>query len=470
MAGLASASVQPEHSPESPPSRPGPAPASPQRPPRPSIGLTLGLCVVASLATVLLLWTLSGRSPDPQAAQAALEVRTAVATTGEFTKSLRVGGTIETLHYAAIRAPKLRGPRDSGRADLTLVKLADAGSLVEAGSVVAEFELKWLEDHIEDRLSQVTLSKSNLQKRLAEVLILKETERQGRLNAQAELDKALLDLRTAEVRSAIEAEILKNVSDEAQVTWKQLEEEGRLMESVHSADLRGFELEVEDAVLHVERHQRDYHRLQVRTPIDGMVVRETMFNRSGQFAQTKAGDQVYPGALFMRIVDVSKMVVSASVNQVDAQAIRIGNEAVVELDAYPGLHFSARVADLAAVASTGSGRSRFSRGNTGNFIKHIPVRILIEDQDERILPDLSASADVRLSSGRRGILVPREALRSEPSLDAGEFVHVVDGGEYRKRRVLVQDVSDTEALIQSGLEPGERVLLSSLPKDPYELQ
>ena len=333
MAGLASASVQPEHSPESPPSRPGPAPASPQRPPRPSIGLTLGLCVVASLATVLLLWTLSGRSPDPQAAQAALEVRTAVATTGEFTKSLRVGGTIETLHYAAIRAPKLRGPRDSGRADLTLVKLADAGSLVEAGSVVAEFELKWLEDHIEDRLSQVTLSKSNLQKRLAEVLILKETERQGRLNAQAELDKALLDLRTAEVRSAIEAEILKNVSDEAQVTWKQLEEEGRLMESVHSADLRGFELEVEDAVLHVERHQRDYHRLQVRTPIDGMVVRETMFNRSGQFAQTKAGDQVYPGALFMRIVDVSKMVVSASVNQVDAQAIRIGNEAVVELDA-----------------------------------------------------------------------------------------------------------------------------------------
>ena len=470
MPGLLPASAQPENSPESTPSRSGPGPVSPRRLPRPSIGLTLGLCVLASLATVVLLWTLGSRPADPTTAQPALQVRTAVAATGDFTRSLRIGGTIETLHYAAIRAPKLRGPRDAGRADLTLVKLADPGGLVEAGSVVAEFELKWLEDHIEDRLSQVTLAKSNLQKRHAEVLILKETERQGRLTARAEFDKAVLDLGTAEVRSAIEAEILMNVSEEAQVTWEQLEEEGRLMESVHAADLRGFELDVEEDVLHVERHQRDYERLQVRTPIGGMVVLETMFKKSGQFAQTKAGDQVYPGALFMRIVDVSRMVVSASVNQVDAQAIRIGNEAVVELDAYPGLRFSARVADLAAVASTGSGKSRYRRGNTGNFIKHIPVRILIEDKDERILPDLSASADVQLSSGRRGVLVPREALRSEPGEDAVQFVHVVDGGEYRKRRVFVQDVSDTEALIQSGLEPGERVLLSSLPTAPHELQ
>lgn len=470
MAGLLPASPQPEFTPASTPPRFGSSGPSPTRPTRPSVGLTLGLCLVASLATIVLLWTLSSRSPDPNATQPTLQLRTAVATRGDFIKSLRIGGTIETLRYAAIRAPKLRGPRDSGRQDLTLVKLADAGTLVEAGSVVAEFELQWLEDHIEDRMSQVTLSKSNLQKRRAEILILKETERQGRLNAQAEFEKALLDLRTAEVRSAIEAEVLKNVSEEAQATWKQLEEEGRLIESVHAADLRGFELEVAEEVLHVERHQRDYDRLQVRTPIDGMVVRETMFNRSGQFAQTKAGDQVYPGALFMRIVDVSKMVLSASVNQVDAQAIRIGSDAVVELDAYPGLQFSAHVADLAAVASTGGGRSRFWRRNTGNFIKHIPVRIPIEDEDERILPDLSASADVRLSTGQQGILVPREALRRESGEDPVDFVYVAEGGHYRRRRVVVEDTSDTMALIQSGLEPGEQVLLSRLPEAAHEQQ
>ena len=212
----------------------------------------------------------------------------------------------------------------------------------------------------------------------------------------------------------------------------------------------------------MRRHQRDYGRLQVRTPIGGMVVRETIRNRSGQYAQVNVGDQVYPGTPFMRVVDVSQMVVSASVNQVDAQAIRIGNSARVELDAYPGLQFSAHVAHLSAVASAGSGKTRFSRGTGGDFISHIPVQILIDENDERIRPDLSASADVRLASGRRGVLVPREALHRDHGLDAGEFVYVADGGEYRKRRVLVQDASDTEALIKSGLDTGERVLLGSM--------
>ena len=390
------------------------------------------------------------------------QVRTAVAEAGDLEKTLRVGGTVETLNYAAIRAPRMRGPRDSGRAELTLVKLAEAGSIVKAGAVVAEFELKWLEDHIEDRQSEVVTARSTMRKRHSEILILKETERQNRVNAKAEYDKAVLDSRKAEVLSAIEAEILKNLAEEARASWQQLEEEGRLMERVHGADLRSEELKVQEEVLHVERHQRDYKRLSVRTPIDGMVVRESRFNRSGQFAQTKEGDQIYPGTLFMRIVDVSNMVVGSTVNQVDAQAIRVGDKAVVELDAYPGERFAGHVSDLGAVATSAGGRSRFRRPGGGAFIKHLPVRILITDSDERILPDLSASADVFLGGRQSGVLVPREAVRQGPDKGA-DFVYVRQGEEYIQRPVRVKELNDIEALIDSGLQAGEEVLLSGLP-------
>ena len=164
----------------------------------------------------------------------------------------------------------------------------------------------------------------------------------------------------------------------------------------------------------------------------------------------------------MRIVDVSQMVVGASVNQVDAQSIRIGDEAVVELDAYPGEQFRGRVVNLGAMASSSSGGSRFSRGQTGAFIKHIPMRILIEDHDERILPDLSASADIRTSNPPKGVLVPREALRSGDG-QGSSFVYVHSDGEFLRREVRVQDVSDTEALIETGLRAGEEILLSGLP-------
>ncbi len=430
---------------------------------RSGIGLKVALCVGGTLLTLLLLWTLGGRLPNLQPVRSDLRARTAAATTGELIKSLRISGTTETLNYAAIRAPRIRGPRDFGQADLTFVKLAAAGSLVEAGSVVAEFEIKRLEDHIRDQLSWVARLRLNLRQRRAQILILQEIGRQERLDAQGRLEKALLDLRLAEVLPRIEAEILENLANEARAIRRQLDGEGRLLESIHAADLRRYALEIEEAIMHVDRHQRDLNNLRVRTPVGGMVVRETIFNRSGQFAQVNVGDRVNPGTPFMRIVDLSQMVVSASVNQVDAQAIRIGSEAVVEFDAYPGLRFSARVAHLAAVASAGAARSRFSLGNTGDFVRHIPTRILIEDKDDRIVPDLSATADVRLASGLRGVLVPREALRREEGPEFGEFVCVVAGGGYLQRRVSVLDVSDTEVLIQSGLEPGERVLLSSLP-------
>ena len=453
--------LPPEQGGESPSPVPAPPPPSRKLPEKPGFALTLGLCLAASAATALLVWATSSRpqARQPSSGPAGL-MRTAVASTGELSKSLRVGGTLSTMDFSSIRAPRLRGPRDAGRADLTIAWLADAGTVVPPGAVVAEFELRWLEDHIADRQSYVVRAQSNYRKKESDILILKETERQGRVNSKAEYEKALLDVRTAEVRSEIEAEILSNVSEEALATWRQLEREGEFMELVHSADLRNEALNVRKEVLHVERHERDYERLRVRAPLGGMVVHETIFNKSGTFAQTKAGDQIYPGALIMRVVDVSAMVLNAVVNQVDAQAIRIGDEAVIELDAYPGEQFAGRVVDMGAVASSNSGgASRFSRGSSGAFIKHIRVRILIDDHDERILPDLSASADIYFSRSQEGVLVPREAVRAEVGEDR-EFVYVRDGEGFRQRPVRVRDVNDTQALIAQGLHAGEEVLVS----------
>ena len=55
-----------------------------------------------------------------------------------------------------------------------------------------------------------------------------------------------------------------------------------------------------------------------------------------------------------------------------------------------------------------------------DFIRHIPVRILIEGKDKRIQPGLSASADVKVSMEQQGFLVPREALRYEAPQQAAD--------------------------------------------------
>ena len=434
----------------------------------PSFGLTAGLCVLASAVTAMAIVFLTQGGQDPVASGLATSERWGSVVAGELVKVVRVGGTVETMDFASVRVPRLRGPRDVGKADLTLTMLADAGAIVKVGDPIAEFELRWLVDHIRDRESVVVRTESQYRKREADIAVLKETERQARLNAKAEYQKAVLDVRTAEVRSDIEAEVLKNVAAEAKVTWDQLEEEGQLKETVHSSNLRDQGFNVKKEVLHLERHLRDLERLEVKAPINGMVVRETLFlNR--QFAQAKEGDRIYPGALFLRIVDVSQMIVNAAVNQTDVQSVRIGDEAFIEIDAYPGERFRGRVLDIGAVATSAPAGSPFSRGSVGNFIKHIPLRVLIEDKDERILPDLSASVDVLSSQRPSGVLVPREAVRSDSTNDyLHAYVRTVDG--YERRVVSVADTSDTQALIMSGLAIGEEVLLSELPATSDRLQ
>ena len=376
---------------------------------------------------------------------------------------MRIGGTVETLRYAAIKVPKLRGPGNADKAPFTLATLAEPGIVVPAGSVVAEFELPWLLNWISSRKFVQAVAESNARKREAEIAIRKQTKRQSRLAAKARARKADLDVSTAAVRSKLEGEILRNVADEARTIWQQKERERQFMEIVHGVDLRREHLKVREAELQVERVLHDLERLQVKTPIAGMVVLEATYKAgsAGLYAQTRSGDRLHPGSLFMRIVDVSEMIVNARVNQVDAQTLGIGDKAVIELDAYPGERFEGRVVEIGAVAGSG----KYSHGGRSQYRKQLPVRILIESKDDRILPDLSASVDVIYSGRQLGVIVPREAIQSEPGADGGSFVHVVEDGTYHKRPIRVQDFNNTEALVSSGLDSGEEVLLTALPEN-----
>lgn len=439
---------------------PQPAPEGPKKPSGSWRGAFWMVLVGAAVGAGLWLALDGAAVTGPAASGPAL--KTAVVDVGPLNQTLRVAGTVQARNYASITAPRMRGPRDSGSSELTLMELAEPGNMVKAGDVVARFELKWLEDHIDDRASVLTQSQAEVEKRRAEIMILRETDRQGEVNAKAEYDKAELDLRTAEVRSDIEAEVLANLAQQAEVSWKQLQFANEIKEEAHSADLEQFKIQVVEDRLHLERHERDYEKMAVVTPISGLVVMETMFKREiGGFGQTEEGDRVYPGSLFMRVVDTSEMIVSADVNQVDIQGVRMGQKANIRLDAYPDLVLEGRIVSIGAIAgSGGGGRSRFSRGSSGLFLKSVPIEIAIDTSDERVIPDLSASADILIGDEGEGVLVPREALRSG---DEGSFVWVRRGDRFERRAVETGSVNDTHAMVVSGVEQGEEVLLGDRP-------
>ena len=250
------------------------------------------------------------------------------------------------------------------------------------------------------------------------------------------------------------------MAEEANVTWKQLEEEGRMMEGVHRSDLRTFELQVVTDRLHTERHQRDYERLSIETPVGGLVVLETMYKGNGQFDQTSAGDRVTPARSSCASWTFPNGAQCIGEPSGDAQAVRIGQKAKVLLDAYPGMELTGRIFSVGAIATSGGG-SKFSRSGPSSYMKNIPVLIALEEQDRRVLPDLSASADIMLSAAPADVIVPRSALRN---VGGQTVVYVRDGEGFEERKVVVDGRNDTHAAIRSGLKAGEDVLLSELPE------
>src|SRR5262249_39148200 len=283
---------------------PSPTPAPPEKKRGPRLGPLLLLALVAIVA--LTVWSVRRRQQTVGPSGPGSRARTNRVFAGGFDNSLRVSGTVGASNFAVITAPQLRregrgGGGSTAPSQLILLKLARPGAVVKKDEVVAEFDNQWEVEHIEDHKARVIQAKATVDKRKAEIAIENETEQQLVRTAQADEDKARLDLRTAEIRSAIDAEKLKLAVEEAAARYKQLQEEVRLKKLSHQAEIRGLEIQVSVEQSHVDRHTHNLRRMNMTSPIEGLVVMQPIF-RSGQFGQVQEGDQVFPGTYFMQIV------------------------------------------------------------------------------------------------------------------------------------------------------------------------
>ena len=421
------------------------------------VGLLLILAggVIGTIA-----WNASQSGPAAAPGSTAAAVPTAQATIGTFENTLRVGGTIGAKRFGAIRAPRLWGRRDTGRSGLTLMNMAEGGTVVKAGDVVSEFEIRSLLDHVDDRQSDLVQAQSSVEKRRAEIMIERETLRQTLKTAEAEREKAKLDLRTAEVRSEIEVAILELAVQETAASAAQLIEETEIQAISHTADLRSMEILVEKDRHHLERHERDLERLKLKTPVGGLVVIETIYRGNAQFGQVQNGDTVNPGTFFMRVVDLSQMALVGSVNQVDVQSVHVGQKCEVRLDAYPDLVLSGHVSSMGALAISAGG-SHYRRGASGSFVKVVSIEIAIDEPDERVIPDLSGSADIIFERQENALLVPRSAIQKS---DDETTVFIRAGDQFVERPVNFGKMSGTMAIVLDGLSEGDEVALQRPPQ------
>lgn len=369
-----------------------------------------------------------------------------------------LGSTGDSLPGGPNGAPAV-GASTTGDSEwqLVLQDVVPPGSRVTKDQVIAEFDRQYMLVRLDDYRESVAESQAALKTQDADLEAARKAHEQTIRTDKGTLEKARLDMRTIPVLSAIDAERTRLAFDEAQARYEQVLQEVPYLKKSQDAQVRNSELDLAEAKLELKRAQDNAEKMIVRAPADGLAVMETTW-RGGEFGKIQKGDQVWPGEPFMKVVDTSFMLVTATVNQVDVEQLRLGANAKVNFDAYPGLSLNASVESIGAMT--------MEPGQRENFVRQIPVRFRIEfpagKPDPRVIPDLTVSVDVEVAAPvRSDTVAPRGAIFRDR--DGGSFVYVKDGTGWSPHSVRIGARNSTVVAIVSGVSVGEVVALDRPP-------
>ncbi|MDP8979317.1 MAG: efflux RND transporter periplasmic adaptor subunit [Acidobacteriota bacterium] len=318
---------------------------------------------------------------------------------------LRLSGLTSARQFVNINAPKLRGGPEGGSQAMILMKLVKAGAAVKKGQLIADIDSQTVKDHVDDVADMVRQAKSDIVKRQAEQAVEWEIVQKNLRQSKADYEKAQLDARTAGILTEIERELLQLTVEETGARYKQLQKDLEYHRAANAAEIRILEITRDRQERHLLRHQRDLDHYTINAPMDGLAVMQQMF-RGGDMTQIQEGDQIWPGMLFMKVVNTSTMQVEAKANQAESSDLRVGQKVKIHLDAFPGIEFTGTVHSIGALAVGGWMQNY--------YIRNIPVNIWIDGSDPHLIPDMSAACDITIEpeSAAPVAAVPRTVPRS----------------------------------------------------------
>jgi RND family efflux transporter MFP subunit len=167
-----------------------------------------------------------------------------------------------------------------------------------------------------------------------------------------------------------------------------------------------------------------------RAPVSGFVIEK----------QAVKGLHVMPGQSLYKVSDLSVVWVEADVYESEIAAIRVGDAALVAVDAYPGERFA--------------GRAIYIYPYLDEKTRTNKVRVQLPNRGGRLKPGMYANVELQ-SRGRSGLVVPTNAV-----LDSGteQVAFVAQGdGLFQPRKIKIGHRLGDATEILEGLKEGDEV-------------
>lgn len=189
----------------------------------------------------------------------------------------------------------------------------------------------------------------------------------------------------------------------------------------------------ENAVITLEQAQKQLADATVKAPISGVITKKL----------AEKGSFINVGTAIASIVDISKLKLKLSVSESNVYKIKVGENAQITTDIYPGVTFDGKVSFVSA---------------KGDESHNYDVEVMVVNSRKNPLKaGTFATALIDQPAGGNKLYIPREALQGSTR---EAKVYVAEDGKAYLRDIVVREADNKFLEVQSGLSDGDVVVTS----------
>ena len=381
---------------------------------------------------------------------------------GNFVVSFHEIGTLEAEKSVPVIAEA------SGK----IISLIADGTVVSKGEKLVEMDITELVRDVRERELSYSNAKAAVDRTLAELEILKESNKTQLEQSEAQLsfDQNELELAKRELEKQqrlvkdrlvaqtdvdradlqVRSKSLSVVKGEKQLALAR--EEVRSKEKQKEAEVGNAKFAASKARLDLEEVQDRLKRGTILAPAGGLVVISKDYTPDGR-RKLKEGDEVHRRQTICELPDLSSMLVKVAVGEADAPKVRINMPTLIRLEAIPNKVFHGMVSDVSSLATEPSPWETNSTPGRKNFEVTIKVR---EVDPRSIKPGMTADVEFIVDTIAKSTYVPIECVSEK---NGATFVFVKKGPKYTKKRVWTGKNNDNFICVVKGVKSGQTVAL-----------
>ena len=215
-----------------------------------------------------------------------------------------------------------------------------------------------------------------------------------------------------------------------------------------TADLNQIKAKMATAESSLDLARQELKNTVLLAPFPGIAILYEAF-RDGQKRKPREGDTVLMHQPILYLPDITNLIVGTRVREVDLYRVKVGQQAVVRIDAYPELSFPAEVQFIGALAAA----DQSDRGGG----KYFQVTLALSGQDRRLRPGMTARVHIKAEDAENVLLLPVQAVFRDNEGKSFAYLSLPSG--LHKTPITIGRQNELQVEVLSGLKSEDQVSL-----------